>query len=185
MPRLESVSKHLSVALGLLLVGACHSTHTTSPEASESARVAAGVSQNRARERRPQPSASLSPSPSISAAAVPYDAAKAPTWFVQRRPLRSCGAYVFTVPAALPRDALRCFTAALGAGGVEFASARRTTEGDPVVTYVRALPGTSTAVVITDSTRDRFGPQRWSSETCVGFNVGTLMAKRCRPLTQR
>jgi len=58
-----------------------------------------------------------------------------------------------------------------------------TIEGDPLPTYV-FVRGRGDLLVVTDSTRDRFGSGRWQRLRCHGIGVreGTLAPDGCRPL---
>ena len=63
-------------------------------------------------------------------------------------------------------DCLRA--ASRGVAGAEAVLVLLTTEGDAVVSYVRALPGPgpSPYEVLVDGTRDAFGPQVWTRQVC-------------------
>ncbi|WP_432503025.1 hypothetical protein [Kineococcus arenarius] len=91
---------------------------------------------------------------------------RAPAAFRERPALPQCAPITVPqgrpVPAAL-QDCL------LGAGaqheGVEVQVTSLTTEGDPIRTYYRVLPGGGVEV-FTDATADSFGSGEWSHDRC-------------------
>jgi hypothetical protein len=65
--------------------------------------------------------------------------------------------------------------------GVEVVATTLTTEGDPVTTYYRVLPGGAGVEVFTDATADSFGSGEWSHERCP--DVAALESgEGCRPV---
>jgi hypothetical protein len=59
-----------------------------------------------------------------------------------------------------------CFLAGYRDGtGVEFASIQTTTEGDPIATIWRTLPGGGVELLV-DATQDAFGEKVWRRTTC-------------------
>lgn len=115
--------------------------------------------------------APVHPSVSPSPGSVPYDAAGAPDAFRHRRPLPSCGSIKLPQGRRTPPGALRCLAAAVGtAQGAELAVSRLSVEGDPIVTYFRALPGSKTIEAFVDSTRDDLGRQVWVRMRCASFH---------------
>jgi hypothetical protein len=96
---------------------------------------------------------------------VPGDGTADAEAFEQRARLPSCGRFDVG-HGRLPADAAECLQRAVGSPqGAELAVSRLTDEGDPVVGYLRALPGTDRIEAFTDTTRDdshepRGGPGR-------------------------
>jgi len=92
--------------------------------------------------------------------------------WVDRSRLDSCGDVVLEPGVALRRaggSELSCLRKAFRSGsGAELAVHQFTTEGDPVISYVRVVPDGSVEVYV-DSTRDAFGSGRWSYSTCAGL----------------
>lgn len=129
------------------------------------------------------PPVRAAPAPAPTQAApvgVPYDAAKAPLWFVQRGALPTCG-YVTVTNAkpAVPTDVLRC----LAERGGELGVGRPTVEGDVVVTYYRRVAGSKETVVVTDSTRDAWSSRAWTRQVCTELSPTDLQGASCRPAT--
>jgi len=118
----------------------------------------------------------------LTPAVVVYDPKTAPPPFVDRDPLPSCGSFVLDQGQAPSSTALSCLKVALVDGsGAELALSQPTIEGDAVVTYYRALPGSSTLRVFTDSTTDVFGARSWSVTTCTGFDTERIAPTGCAP----
>jgi hypothetical protein len=129
----------------------------------------------------PQPVRPYPNPPTPGPGAVPYDSASAPRWFTGRPELKACGSYNLRQGNApqLPAAMLSCFRQALGRGGAELVFSRPTTEGDPFVTYVRALPGSTGVEIAVDDTRDRFGARRWYAQRCDAFDLRRLVGSDC------
>ncbi|WP_284292442.1 hypothetical protein [Luteimicrobium album] len=90
-----------------------------------------------------------------------------PSWFADREPLSPCGS-VTSAPGsdgALPADALACLAAGAH-DGAELTVGSYITEGDLIVSYYRVGPGIDGIEVITDATRDAFGPREWRLDRC-------------------
>jgi hypothetical protein len=101
---------------------------------------------------------------------VPYDPATAPAVFRERESLPSCGSFVLRNepdrPLATPEVGTSCLRqAAISGGGAELAVSTPTLEGQPVVTYTRALVGGGFEV-FHDSTRDDYGAGVWVLTRC-------------------
>jgi hypothetical protein len=97
-----------------------------------------------------------------------------------------CGSYWNrnTPVTSRQRRVNSCIVAASRAGRHARAVAVLTTiEGDPLPTYV-FVRGRGDLLVVTDSTRDRFGSGSWQRVRCHGIGVreGTLAPEGCRPL---
>lgn len=105
---------------------------------------------------------------------------RTPAAFRDRPALPTCAPVVVpqgqTVPAAV-RD---CLTGAdARRDGAEVRVTSLTTEGDPVTTYYRSLPGGGLEV-FTDATEDSFGSAGWSHDRCP--DVASWESGRgCRP----
>jgi hypothetical protein len=83
-----------------------------------------------------------------------------------RKTLPSCGSTTAAVDGTVPPASTACFDAALGSDrGAELRVVSYTQEGDPIVSYYRALPGGGAEVLI-DNTQDNFGTQGWGRRTC-------------------
>jgi len=98
----------------------------------------------------------------------------------------SCGTYWNrnTPVTAKQRRVNACIVDAAHAGRRARAVAVLTTvEGDPIPTYVFVL-GRKDVLVVTDSTRDRFGSGGWQRSRCraIGVHGGTLAPGGCRTL---
>jgi hypothetical protein len=127
------------------------------------------------------PTSAAGGSDAVPGEAVPYDAAAAPAFVTERPELPSCGRYGVG-PRPLPQAVHDCFALALGgAEGAEYAVADVTIEGDVVVRYYRALPGSTGVEVLVDSTRDRFGAQTWTRDDCTGYDAARGVATGCSP----
>jgi hypothetical protein len=88
-----------------------------------------------------------------------------PSSFRNRAELPSCGR-IAAGPGPVTGDPVACFDAALRAGeGAELVVETRTTEGDPIVTYYRALPSGGVEVFI-DATEDAYGSGDWTHQAC-------------------
>jgi hypothetical protein len=110
---------------------------------------------------------------------VPYDGSAAPSWFVDRPLLRTCGYVDLGLDGTLPAERRSCLA---GPAGGELGVSRNSTEGDPIVTYYRRRPGARGVTIVTDATRDHFGVRQWSESVCVAFAPQTalLEAAGCR-----
>ena len=87
----------------------------------------------------------------------------APDAFIDRAALPSCGSVDLGQGETIPQDAIDCLADA-GDQGAELVVTMPTVEGDPIVTYYRALP-TGGVEVFTDMTQDAFGGG-WAHEVC-------------------
>ena len=100
--------------------------------------------------------------------------------WADRARLDSCGEVVVEQGMA-PRRAggseLTCLRKAWRSGaGAEVTVHQLTTEGDPIVSYVRVTPE-GAAEVYVDGTRDAFGSGTWSFSTCAG--LASALDGRC------
>ena len=98
----------------------------------------------------------------------------------------SCGSYWNRNTPATPRQRRvnACIVDASRAGRHARAVAVLTTiEGDPIPTYV-FVRGRGDGLVVTDSTRDRFGSGGWQRARChgIGVQTGTLAPGGCGSL---
>ncbi|WP_432493679.1 hypothetical protein [Kineococcus gypseus] len=93
-------------------------------------------------------------------------AGRAPRAFTERDPYRTCPP-VHVPQGREPPPLQECLTSP-GARreGVEVRVTTLTTEGDPVRTYYRALPGGAGVEVFVDATDDSFGSERWEHLHC-------------------
>ena len=87
----------------------------------------------------------------------------APAAFTERPVLPSCGSVELDQGEPIPQEAIDCLAGA-GAGGAELIVTSPTVEGDPIVSYYRALPGGGIEV-FSDMTQDAFGGG-WGYELC-------------------
>ena len=87
-----------------------------------------------------------------------------PAEFQQRDPLPSCGSVELEQGERLSDESIDCLDGA-GAGGAELIVVAPTTEGDPITSYYRALPGGGMEIFY-DLTEDRFGAANWTLVTC-------------------
>jgi len=89
--------------------------------------------------------------------------------WVNRSSLPSCGHIVLEQGehvAEAARSELSCLQAALRSGeGAELKLQHSTVEGDPIIEYYRVTPS-GTAEVYIDSTKDKFGAQKWEFVEC-------------------
>lgn len=110
--------------------------------------------------------------PSPSPEGVPYDEGEAPLVFTGRTTLRTCGSYDLDAQLERPpAEALACLSTALRRReGAELVLSQLTAEGDPVISYYRALPRTGRLELFTDSTRDSYGSRTWWRTRCAGFD---------------
>ncbi|MFC4604419.1 hypothetical protein [Rhodococcus kronopolitis] len=110
------------------------------------------------------------------AAAVVYvswepPAGPPPDEIVHRSALPSCG-QAAPRPGTTPQDSLTppvidCLSGGRQRHGGEFALTSYTTEGDPIVYYLRATPATSDFEVLVDTSQDQFGgTPGWRRITC-------------------
>lgn len=100
--------------------------------------------------------------------------------FDGRKPLPSCG--TFSVAHGQPPTAgSDCLRAAMREGkGAELVISRLTQEGDPVVSYLRTMPGQDGVEVFTDSTKDSYGSKKWTRSVCKRFDAATSQVSGCR-----
>ena len=105
----------------------------------------------------------------LAACSSPFAGDRVRERWVDRVRLDSCGEVVLDQGVALRQaggSALDCLRDALRSGsGAELRVEQPTTEGDPVISYVRVTPD-GAAEVYVDSTRDGFGDQKWSFTRC-------------------
>jgi hypothetical protein len=88
-----------------------------------------------------------------------------PASFRNRAELPSCGRMA-AGPGPVAGDPVDCFDAAIREGRpAELVVTTTTTEGDPIVTYYRALPAGGVEV-FTDATEDTYGSKDWSHQGC-------------------
>ncbi|NLU81388.1 DUF4362 domain-containing protein [Rhodococcus sp. HNM0569] len=65
-------------------------------------------------------------------------------------------------------------------GGGEFALTSYTTEGDPIVYYLRTAAGTNEVEVLVDSSQDQFGGgPGWRSITCTIAELSPDLLRDC------
>jgi hypothetical protein len=127
--------------------------------------------------------------PLVALALIPVGvhvaSSREPAAFRQRSALPSCGSVEAGLGGELPRGPARCLSAALRAGaGAELRVVLTTVEGDPVLTWYRALPGGG-AEVFTDGTRDSFGPGDWARASCpAATSVDALGTCTSQPLSR-
>lgn len=89
-----------------------------------------------------------------------------PQGFLERAPLHSCGEFTLGLEEQLPATATACLENAIGAGGAELVLTSPTDEGDPVVTWLRALPAGGMEIWA-DFRRDKFaGEAAWQYSLC-------------------
>ncbi|WP_127475457.1 DUF4362 domain-containing protein [Microbacterium sulfonylureivorans] len=93
----------------------------------------------------------------------PGTGADTPAGFTDRPMLPSCGSVELHQGETIPQDALECLADG-GPGGAELTVTAPTVEGDPIVTYYRALPGGGVEV-FTDMTQDAYGGG-WGYDFC-------------------
>lgn len=92
----------------------------------------------------------------------------APQEFLERTPLESCGEYTLDVGEQVPTAATECLEGAIAAGGAELVVTAPTDEGDPVVTWIRALPSGGLEIWA-DVRQDKFaGEGSWQYSMCPG-----------------
>ncbi|HVL54546.1 MAG TPA: hypothetical protein VM344_09850 [Vitreimonas sp.] len=88
---------------------------------------------------------------------------------VTRYELPFCGVEESGLAELINAEVRRCFVTALRDGtGAEFVSILSTTEGDPIATITRALPGGGLEIFV-DSTQDAFGARVWTRTICHAF----------------
>ncbi|WP_305091628.1 DUF4362 domain-containing protein [Prescottella sp. R16] len=84
-----------------------------------------------------------------------------PADIARRSPLPSCGDAALRPGAELQEpltpSVIDCLSAGRERNGGEFALTLYTTEGDPIVYYLRVMAGTNDVDVLVDSSQDRFG----------------------------
>ena len=109
-----------------------------------------------------------SPSPELTAWLPPWAGPATPAEVLTRPVLPFCGVEEGGF-AGLPDAQVRaCFVTAIRGGrAAEFASIRSTTEGDPIATITRVLPGGGLEI-LRDSTQDAFGAGVWTRTICRG-----------------
>ena len=91
-----------------------------------------------------------------------------PTQFERRASLASCGTVDHRqITDGVPSEAVRCLEAAMRTGGgAELVVTGMTTEGDPLTSYYRAVPGEAGLEIYYDSTRDSYRSADWSYLRC-------------------
>jgi hypothetical protein len=110
-----------------------------------------------------------SPSAPLTSPSTP-----APAEFTNRVSLQSCGEATPRGPLPamnerFPSPAIDCLIAGQNGDGGEFVLRTFTTDGEPVVTYFRVLPGSSEVEVFVDDSKDKFrggAGTGWSRFTC-------------------
>ncbi len=94
------------------------------------------------------------------------DSERAPAAFRERSALPQCTAITVFQGESVPADLKDCLLSSdAQRDGAEVVVTRPTTEGDPIKTYYRALPGGGLEV-FTDATADSFGPGEWHHVRC-------------------
>jgi hypothetical protein len=89
-----------------------------------------------------------------------------PQALLERAPLHLCGEFTLRLGEQVPASATECFENAIGAGGAELILTAPTDEGDPVVSWFRALP-TGGVEIWTDVRQDKFaGEAAWQHSLC-------------------
>lgn len=88
-----------------------------------------------------------------------------PSWFTDRQPLPACEDVVLEPGQSVPEGAADCLFAGADSGA-ELRVRSPTTEGDPIYTYYRRLPGEAGLDLMSDATRDRYGGDGWQWVTC-------------------
>jgi hypothetical protein len=92
--------------------------------------------------------------------------ANAPAAVANRIPVPPCGSEHSGLADSGNLEGRACFwTAYQEHRPAEFISTRPTTEGDPITTIYRVLPGGSVELFI-DSTQDTWGSGKWAHATC-------------------
>lgn len=89
-----------------------------------------------------------------------------PAWFADRQTLPSCEAVVLDQGDVAPDTSSGCLFGGSTDSGAELLVRSPTTEGDPVYTYYRRLPGAAGLDVMSDATRDQNGSEGWRWVTC-------------------
>ncbi len=84
----------------------------------------------------------------------------------ERAPLHSCGEFTIGLGEQVPATATECLENAIGADGAELVVTAPTDEGDPVVSWFRALPAGGMEIWA-DFRRDKFaGEASWQYSLC-------------------
>ncbi len=105
-------------------------------------------------------------SPEPSAVVEGPDAEQAPAAFRERSALPQCTVITLTQGQRVPADLKDCLLSSdAQREGAEVVVTAPTTEGDPIKTYYRALPGGDLEVFI-DTTADSFGSGEWRHVRC-------------------
>ena len=89
-----------------------------------------------------------------------------PSWFTDRQPLPACDDVVLSPGETVPDDAVECLFTGGTDSGAELLVRSPTTEGDPIYTYYRRLPGQAGLDLMSDATRDQYGEGGWTWVTC-------------------
>lgn len=90
----------------------------------------------------------------------------APRAFLERAPLHSCGEFTIGLGEQVPATATECLENAIGVDGAELVVTAPTDEGDPVVSWFRALPAGGMEIWA-DFRRDKFaGEASWQYSLC-------------------
>lgn len=111
---------------------------------------------------------SSAPAPVAPSGAAAPDLGPPPRAFVTRPELPDCGTHSLGQSGGetVPAEARQCLAdGARNGRGAELAERQPTVEGDPIVTYTRALPDGS-AEVFRDMTADAFGDRVWTHAAC-------------------
>lgn len=91
-----------------------------------------------------------------------------PQAFLERSSLDSCGEFTLGLGEQVSATATECLENAIGVRGAELVVTAPTDEGDPVVTWFRALP-TGGVEIWTDIRQDKFaGEGSWQYSLCPG-----------------
>lgn len=104
-----------------------------------------------------------------------------PAAFTQRAAVPSCGTFELDATEDPPSDAIACLAEATAdRAGSDLTLSRPDTEGFPLVSHIRVLPGTGTVELFTDHSRSPFsGGVGWSRATCDTFDVITMQGTEC------
>ncbi|ORJ92515.1 hypothetical protein A6F55_24145 [Prescottella equi] len=108
----------------------------------------------------------------------------APAEIIWRSAPPSCGAAA-PRPGTEPQEpftpaVIDCLSEGRERGGGEFALTSYTTEGDPIVYYLRTAAGTNDVEVLVDSSRDRFGGgPAWRRITCTISELSPDLLRDC------
>jgi len=108
-----------------------------------------------------------------------------PDWFKDREVLPACAEVDLDQGEMVPDSAVTCLLEGRDDAGRELVVRSPTTEGDPIHTYYRQLPGVAGLDVITDATQDQNGSVGWQWDTCPDAtslrDVGECSVKAVEP----